>query len=250
MPAVGRLGDKSKVDMCHHGCPACPHLSIGPAISGSPTVYANKQPILRVTDVGIHAACCGSNTWVATEGSRTVFVDNLPVHRVGDEGHHCGGTGTLLGPGSPNVYAEGGSVKHTFVVTPLWAAGGSAVPAGSSSFAEALSGLLAGAEEAVPFLGPGVAVAGIFATPLLFPDSTSKDDVIHEARDTGGGKTGRKSNPDRNAAIKEKIEKAEEDRNNASTKKERRAAQKQLDHLRRQLKPSEEHARTGQKGKP
>src|ERR1700733_1780290 len=72
MPAVGRLGDKSKVDMCHHGCPACPHPSIGPAVSGSPTVYVNGKPVLRVTDVGIHAACCGSNIWMATEGSRTV----------------------------------------------------------------------------------------------------------------------------------------------------------------------------------
>lgn len=38
---------------------------------------------LRVDDPGIHAACCGTNTWVATQGSLTVFINGKGVHRMG-----------------------------------------------------------------------------------------------------------------------------------------------------------------------
>ena len=63
MPPQGRLGDKSNVPVDAHGCPACPHPAVGPAIVGSPDVMVNKRPALRVGDKGIHAACCGPNTW-------------------------------------------------------------------------------------------------------------------------------------------------------------------------------------------
>ncbi|HLL23523.1 MAG TPA: carboxypeptidase regulatory-like domain-containing protein [Kofleriaceae bacterium] len=85
-----------------HGCPACPHPAIGPAIAGSPTVLVNKRPALRVDDPGIHAPCCGTNTWAAIEGSASVFINGKAAHRMGDDNRHCGGTGQLI-EGSPNV---------------------------------------------------------------------------------------------------------------------------------------------------
>lgn len=85
-----------------HGCPACPHPAIGPAIQGSPDVNVNRRPALRVDDPGIHAACCGTNTWTATKGSLTVFINGKGAHRMGDQNRHCGGIGQLV-EGSPNV---------------------------------------------------------------------------------------------------------------------------------------------------
>jgi uncharacterized Zn-binding protein involved in type VI secretion len=102
MPGQGRLGDKANVPLDAHGCPACPHPAIGPAIQGSPDVNVNRRPALRVDDPGIHAACCGTNTWVATQGSLTVFINGRGAHRMGDQNRHCGGLGQLI-EGSPNV---------------------------------------------------------------------------------------------------------------------------------------------------
>lgn len=89
-----------------HGCPACPHPAIGPAIIGSPDVNVNQRPALRVDDTGIHAACCGPNTWSATQGSPTVFVNGKAAHRMTDAQRHCGGIGKLV-EGSPNVVVDG-----------------------------------------------------------------------------------------------------------------------------------------------
>jgi uncharacterized Zn-binding protein involved in type VI secretion len=106
MPPQGRLGDKSNVPADAHGCPACPHPAIGPAIIGSPDVMVNKRPALRVGDNGIHAACCGPNTWTAAKGSGTVMINNKPAHRMGDQDTHCGGSGQLI-EGSNNVMTGG-----------------------------------------------------------------------------------------------------------------------------------------------
>ena len=84
------------------GCPACPHTVVGPAIQGSPDVYVNNKQALRVTDPGVHAACCGPNTWKAGKGSPTVLINNLPAHRKDDMTIHCGGVGQLI-EGSPDV---------------------------------------------------------------------------------------------------------------------------------------------------
>lgn len=102
MPGQGRLGDKASIQLDAHGCPACPHPGTGPAIAGSPGVYVNKRPALRVGDPGIHAACCGPNIWQAKIGSQTVFIDGQSAHRQGDQTKHCGGLGKLI-EGSPNV---------------------------------------------------------------------------------------------------------------------------------------------------
>lgn len=105
MSAQGRVGDKGNVQACAHGCPACPHPAIGPAIIGSPDVLTNGLPSLRVDDFGMHAVCCNTNTWTATKGAQTVFINNKPAHRMNDAQKHCGGQGKLV-EGSPNVMVE------------------------------------------------------------------------------------------------------------------------------------------------
>lgn len=106
MPPQCRLGDKSQVPADAHGCPACPHPCIGPAIIGSPDVFTNNMPSVRVDDMGMHAACCGPNMWTAKKGSATVFINNKAAHRLGDQDQHCGGSGQMV-EGSPNVIVGG-----------------------------------------------------------------------------------------------------------------------------------------------
>jgi uncharacterized Zn-binding protein involved in type VI secretion len=109
MAAQGRLGDKARAFSDAHGCPACPHVVAGPGISGSPNVFVNNRPALRVSDRGMHGACCAGNTWVAQAGSATVFINGKPAHRVGDVTVHCGDRGELI-EGSANVnVGDGGS---------------------------------------------------------------------------------------------------------------------------------------------
>lgn len=102
MPPAGRLGDKAQVPADSHGCPGCPHPAIGPAIDGSGNVNINGQPALRVGDKGVHAACCGPNTWEAVQGAPGVFINGRAAHRMGDPNQHCGGAGKLV-EGSSNV---------------------------------------------------------------------------------------------------------------------------------------------------
>lgn len=108
MPGQGRLGDKAQAPPHGHGCPACPHPVTGPAIQGSPDVLVNGLPALRVDDMGIHAACCGPNMWMADKGSSTVFINNKAAHRMGDQTDHCFGSGTgNLIEGSVDVIVGG-----------------------------------------------------------------------------------------------------------------------------------------------
>jgi uncharacterized Zn-binding protein involved in type VI secretion len=106
MAGAVRLGDKAKVQIDAHGCPACPHPGIGPAIAGSPDVNVNKRPAIRLDDPGLHMACCGPNTWNAMQGSMTVFINNKPAVRIGDQTRHCGGIGSTV-EGSQNVIVGG-----------------------------------------------------------------------------------------------------------------------------------------------
>lgn len=66
----------------------------------------NSIPSLRVGDPGMHAACCGPNTWTAAAGSGTVFINNKAAHRLGDKDTHCGGSGQMVA-GSSNVITGG-----------------------------------------------------------------------------------------------------------------------------------------------
>jgi uncharacterized Zn-binding protein involved in type VI secretion len=96
MPPQGRLGDKAAAPADAHGCVGCPHPVQGPAVTGSANVLINNMPALRITDHGVHAMCCGPNTWTATAGSASVLINNLPAHRQGDMTTHCGGVGQLI----------------------------------------------------------------------------------------------------------------------------------------------------------
>ncbi len=105
MSGQGRLGDRAQAPIDAHGCPACPHPAVGPAIAGSPDTQVNGRPALRVDDPGIHMACCGTNTWTAVKGALTVFINGKAAHRKLDATRHCGGPGQLI-EGSPNVIVE------------------------------------------------------------------------------------------------------------------------------------------------
>jgi hypothetical protein len=85
-------------------------------------VNINGRPALRVDDMGIHAACCGPNTWNAAQGSATVVVNGKPLVRMQDMTRHCGGSGKLI-EGSDNVIVGGAPSS----------VGNSATSSGSSS---------------------------------------------------------------------------------------------------------------------
>ncbi len=103
MKKQGRLGDSAFCPSDGHGCLGCTHPVTGPAVAGSPNVFVNSKPALRVGDPGIHAACCGPNKWSAASGSATVFINGKAAHRMGDSTSHCGGSGNLIA-GSGNVF--------------------------------------------------------------------------------------------------------------------------------------------------
>lgn len=95
MPAAVRLGD-----VCTgHGCwPA------RPSVSGSPNVFINGKPAVRVDDAwAAHTCPAIPETHASTQatGSATVFVNGKPLARVGDS-IACGSTNAA---GSPNVFA-------------------------------------------------------------------------------------------------------------------------------------------------
>jgi uncharacterized Zn-binding protein involved in type VI secretion len=106
MPPQGRVSDLAMAPADAHGCLACPHPVTGPGKQGSPDVKVNGLPALRVGDPGMHAPCCGGNTWEAQMGSQTVFINGKAAHRMGDATRHCGGVGTLV-KGSPDVFVGG-----------------------------------------------------------------------------------------------------------------------------------------------
>jgi len=81
-----------------HGCPACPHPTVGPIVTGSPNVLINGHPAARVGDTGVHAACCGPNTFTITTGDSTVLINGRAAALIGKSiTQHCGGTGKLAG---------------------------------------------------------------------------------------------------------------------------------------------------------
>jgi uncharacterized Zn-binding protein involved in type VI secretion len=102
MPAQCRLGDKAQVPSDAHGCLACPHTCVGPAVAGSPDVMVNNKPAIRVGDNGVHSSCCGGNTWIAKTGSSVVMINGKAAHRLNDQDQHCGGMGKMI-EGSPDV---------------------------------------------------------------------------------------------------------------------------------------------------
>jgi len=102
MPPAVRLSDLALVPGDAHGCPGCAHVCIGPTISGSSNVDINSLSAIRVGDPGIHAACCGPNTYNTDAGSPNVYVNSIKLVRQNDATAHCGGRGSMI-MGSPNV---------------------------------------------------------------------------------------------------------------------------------------------------
>ena len=90
-----------------HGNRCCPHPATGPAISGSPNVMVNNQPALRVGDNGMHATCCGPNTWIAQQGSSVVLINMMQSHRLYDVDIHCGGPGYMIEASSDVFVGDG-----------------------------------------------------------------------------------------------------------------------------------------------
>lgn len=76
-----------------------------PCLTGSPNVFVNGSPVVRVGDDYLQIHVCGIATHPmgpALIGSPNVFVNNSPVHRSGDL-ITCGDTG---GFGSSDVLAN------------------------------------------------------------------------------------------------------------------------------------------------
>lgn len=95
MPGQARIGDKA-MGIDSHRCKACPHVVSGPATQGAADVIVNGKPAVRKGDRGVHAACCGANTWTAQGASETVIINGKQAFRQGDRTDHCGGSGALI----------------------------------------------------------------------------------------------------------------------------------------------------------
>ncbi len=95
MPEAARLNDIAKCEADVHGCPGGPHSVQGPICIGSTDVFINGLPAARESDTGIHAVCCGPNTFEIKIGSATVMINGKKAARKGDMTKHCGGVGKI-----------------------------------------------------------------------------------------------------------------------------------------------------------
>lgn len=102
MKPAARLSDVALVQGDKHGCYICPHVASGPIINASTNVFINGLPAARKNDPGIHAVCCGPNTYMINAGSPNVYVNGIAMARKDDATKHCGGDGKII-TGSPNV---------------------------------------------------------------------------------------------------------------------------------------------------
>ncbi|HWR33860.1 MAG TPA: PAAR domain-containing protein, partial [Chitinophagaceae bacterium] len=77
-----------------HGCPACPHPTVGPILMGSPEVLIEGYPAARVGDMGTHAACCDGNYYTITTGDDNVLINGRAAALFQfSQTKHCGSTG-------------------------------------------------------------------------------------------------------------------------------------------------------------
>lgn len=172
MPGAGRLKDHSKCGEDYHGCPGCPHVTEGPAISGSPTVKINGAPALRAGDRGVHAACCKRNVWVALEGSGTVFINGRPLHRETDATRHCGGDGELT-KGSGNVIVGGPRTVYREALYSLEIPSVTAECTPSDAAANQQTSTQSPDSELKPAPSPGPAIPNPSPTPTAKQEETS-----------------------------------------------------------------------------
>ena len=106
MPGAVRLGDIALVAGDAHSCCICPHVASGPAIDGSNDVFINSKNAVRKDDRGIHAVCCGNNTFTADEGSNNVYVNGKPLVRMMDQTKHCDKATGMFITASPTVWCN------------------------------------------------------------------------------------------------------------------------------------------------
>jgi hypothetical protein len=64
--------------------------------------------------MGLHAACCGPNTWVVTQASGQVFINGSNMVRIGDKTMHCGITQGKMITGSAVVVDGSGMFSSVF----------------------------------------------------------------------------------------------------------------------------------------
>lgn len=77
-----------------------------PAATGSPDVYVNGIPAVRLGDTWVVHGACQDHTphsGNSSSGSSSVFTDGKPLCRIGDA-ISCGDT---MAQGSPDVFAGG-----------------------------------------------------------------------------------------------------------------------------------------------
>ncbi|MGE5422719.1 MAG: stalk domain-containing protein [Ignavibacteriales bacterium] len=84
------VGTKGFCGAVAFGCPICPHVVIGPVLTGSPDVTIGGLPAARQGDTGEQSASCGSNTFVISGGDPEVLINGRPAARLGDQTTHSG----------------------------------------------------------------------------------------------------------------------------------------------------------------
>jgi uncharacterized Zn-binding protein involved in type VI secretion len=98
MPASTRKGDIGS----GHGC----HFPPTPSVAGSPDVFVNGIPAVRVDDAyaphGCPACPAGAHGRALAAGSPTVEINGRPAGRIGDA-INCGGSVSV---GSGDVFFD------------------------------------------------------------------------------------------------------------------------------------------------
>ena len=96
---------------------------------------------------------------------------------------------------------------------------------------------------------PAIATGAVLVTHGVASGAVATENIANADNrfSSGGGKTGRKSNADRVSVAQEKIKALKKEKAQAKTKKEKEKIQNMIDHTRRNLRNSEEHARRAQR---
>lgn len=95
MPGACRLGDCAECPFDAHGGVKCPHKVRGPVVTASKDIFIEGKNAVRQGDRGIHAICCGPNTFTVTGGAPNTFFNRNRAGRNGDGTAHCGGFGQM-----------------------------------------------------------------------------------------------------------------------------------------------------------
>ncbi|MBK9568783.1 MAG: PAAR domain-containing protein [Chitinophagaceae bacterium] len=108
----GHTGTLAFCNADSHGCPACPHKTIGVITTGSSLIMAGQYPAARVGDKGFSFSCCGGNYFTIRTGDNRVLIEGIPAAEIGAYTTHCGGEGNLVGGYSESLLLlnDGGKI--------------------------------------------------------------------------------------------------------------------------------------------